>query len=74
MFRGPVRVSRRQIAAALGGGLGLLAGFITVPPDWKTVYFVVCAPVVMLVCGLGAEGKARAGPEITVGNLVTKVL
>jgi hypothetical protein len=67
------RPSKRQVAAALGGGLGMLLEAPTIPSDWKTAYLAVCIPVVMLVCGLGAEGMSRAGPAITRSDVATKV-
>jgi hypothetical protein len=67
------RPSKRQVAAAFGGGLGMLLGALAIPSDWKTAYLAACIPVVMLVCGLGAEGRSRAGPAITRSILATKV-
>ena len=55
----------------------MVFGKLTVPPEWPLAwqagYFVFSTFVVMVICGLGAEGRSRAGPAITEGNLIKKV-
>jgi hypothetical protein len=52
-------------------------GKLTVPPEWPLAlqagYLVFSTLVVMVICGLGAEGRSRAGPPVTEGNLIKKV-